>query len=135
MDTGIMPRKWKIGQIFPIPKLAEWDYALASTRPIMLLETFKKSLVRIVQKRLSSVLTQHRILKGQNYAGLLEEATSIPIHIFNNLLEEAREEKKELWVFFQEIKKAFDSVCSESIDKAMCRIKIPEKTCRFITEL
>jgi len=135
LDCGIMPRKWKVGQIFPIPKLVEWDYALASTRPIMLLETFRKTLVRIVQRRLSLVLTQHRILKGQNYAGLPGEATSIPIHIFNNLVEEAREKKKEVWVLFQDIKKAFDSVPSESIQRALRRIKVPEKTSHFITEL
>src|SRR5437868_5233318 len=46
--SAIFPRKWKVGHIFPIPKMTEWDYSLASTRPIMLLETARKSLVRII---------------------------------------------------------------------------------------
>src|SRR5260363_77122 len=50
LKYSIFPRRWKVRQIFSIPKMSEWDFFLASTRPIMLLETFQKSLVRIVQK-------------------------------------------------------------------------------------
>ena len=34
----IFSKKWKIEQIFPIPKIAEWDLTLGSTRPIIFLE-------------------------------------------------------------------------------------------------
>ena len=91
LRSGIFPRRWKIGQIFPIPKMEEWELSLANTRPIILLEIFRKSLVHIVQKRLSSVLIEHKILRDYNFAGLPGESTGVPIHVIGNILEEAKE--------------------------------------------
>jgi exonuclease III len=135
LEVQIFPRKWKIGQIFPIPKMAEWDLMLGSTRPIMLLETCRKTLVRIIQKRLSKVLVEHKILKGMNFAGLPGESTYSPIHTINNLLEDAKQKNKETWVLLQDIKKAFDSVSMKSIELALIRIKVPENLIRFIIEI
>jgi hypothetical protein len=135
VKTCIFPKKWKVGQIFPIPKIAEWDLSLGSTRPIMLLETFRKSLVRIVQKRMSKVLVEHNILRGLNYAGLPGESTNSPIHIINNLMEDAKCKHKETWILLQDIKKAFDSVSMESIRQSLYRIKAPEVLVNFIIEI
>jgi hypothetical protein len=135
LETQIFPKKWKIGQIFPIPKIAEWDLLLGSTRPIMLLETCRKTLVRIIQKRMSKVLVEHKILRGMNFAGLPGESTSSPIHTINNLLEDAKQKNRETWVLLQDIKKAFDSVSMESIKLALTRIKAPENLISFILEI
>ena len=108
LKHSIFPRRWKVDQIFPVPKMSEWDFFLTSTRPIMLLETFQKSLVQIVQKRLSKVFLKHNILHGLNFAGLPGESTGAPIYTLSNILEEAKEERKELWILLQDIKKAFD---------------------------
>jgi hypothetical protein len=62
----------------------------------MLIETFRKSLVRIVQKRLSKVLKEKKVLKGFNFAGLEGESTTTPIYILHNLIEDAKQHKKEM---------------------------------------
>jgi hypothetical protein len=69
---------------------------LASTWPIMLLETFRKLVVRIIQRRLSKVLVEKSILKGANFAGLPEESTAAPIHILNNVIEDAIQKNHEI---------------------------------------
>ena len=61
---------------------------------------FKKLVVRIVQKRLSKVFVEKQILKGTNFAGLPNESTIASIHIQNNVIEDAIQKKKELWVAF-----------------------------------
>ena len=93
---GKFPKKWKLEQIYLIPKSTNWEFNLASTRPIMLLETFRKLVVRIVQKRLSKVLVERQILKGANFAGLSSESTMAPIHVLNNVIEDAIQKEKEL---------------------------------------
>src|SRR5260363_364187 len=135
LKYSIFPRRWKVGQIFPISKMSEWNFSLASTRPIMLLEIFRKSLVRIVQKRLSKVFLKHNILRGLNFAGLPGNSTGALIYTLSNILEEAKEERKELWILLQDIKKAFDSVPLESIRQACTRIKIPQEVTNFLLEI
>jgi len=135
IKSGKIPKKWKLGLLYPIPKQEEWGYKLNKVRPILLLETFRKTVVRIVNNRLSKVLKERDILKGRNFAGLPEEGTAAPVHLLNCILEDAKEKKKELWLFFQDMKKAFDSVSLEMLDLALRRIKIPEITRSFIIEL
>ena len=53
----------------------------------------------------------------------------------NNLIEEAREKNKEIWILFQDMKKAFDSVSLKMLEKALERIKIPASTKKFLLNL
>jgi len=88
--------KWKVGQLYLIPKSEDWNYNLANVRPIVLLEAFRKTVVRIITQRLDYILVKHRVLEGPNFAGLLGDSISSPIHIMNNLLEDARQKDKEV---------------------------------------
>ena len=76
----------------------------------MLLETFHKSLVRIIQKRLSKVLLEKKVLRGLNFTSFEEESISTLIHLLHNLIEDTKQNKKEMWILLQDIKKAFDSI-------------------------
>ena len=112
-----------------------WEYNLASTWPIMLLETFRKLVIRIIQKRLCKVIVQKKILKGANFAGLPEESTMTPIHILNNVIEDAIQKNNELWIAFQDMRKAFDSVSMTALELAMRRIQFLEMLIKFIKHL
>ena len=108
---------------------------MSNVRPIVLLEAFRKVVVRVVAKRLDKVLTKFDILKGPNFAGLTGNSTSSPIHIMNNIIEEAREKNNEIWILFQDMKKAFDSVSLIMLEKALKRIKLPETIRTFLLNL
>ena len=75
------------------------------------------------------------MLKGPNYAGLLGDSISSPIHIMNNLLEDARQKNKEIWILFQDMKKAVDSVSLKMMEKALERIKVPNLLTKFLLNL
>ncbi|KAF0420588.1 reverse transcriptase [Gigaspora margarita] len=104
-------------------------------RPIVLLDTFRKSIVRIIQKILNKIFTEKHIRKELNFAGLPGNSTSTPIHIVNNLIEYVKEEKIEMWILLQDIRKAFNSVSIISIKKALGRFQVPRKIAAFILEL
>ena len=84
---------------------------------------------------MTRVFVEREILKGPNYAGLPVNSTKQPIHILNMVMEEAQEKNKEVWILLQDMKKAFDSVPLESLEWALKRVKIPQKTREYIINL
>jgi Reverse transcriptase (RNA-dependent DNA polymerase) len=102
-------------------------------RPITLLEIPRKVLMKILTNRLSLKLTgNYDILKDHNYAGLPGKSTQEPIHILNAIMEDARTSNKELWILMQDMSKAYDLVNRKNLQKALKRIKLPDKFVDFI---
>jgi len=96
LGKGEMPKKWKVAQIYSIPKDVEWGYSLNNIRPIALIKTFRKVVTKILTKRLARIFMEKEILKGPNYASLPDNSTEQPIHILNMIMEEAQEKNKEV---------------------------------------
>ena len=89
--------------------------------------------MKILTNRLSKILVLHDYILGENnFAALPEKSTIEPIHIINNVLEEAREQNKELWILLQDMSKAYDLVNRERLWNAMKRIKLPKKFINII---
>ena len=91
--------------------------------------------VQVLNNKLKEILKEKEILEGRNFAGLPKEETAALIHLLNCIIENTKENKNELWLLFQDMKKAFDLVSMKMLNKALRRIKIPEKTGSFIINL
>ena len=94
----LIPMKQNEGVIYPIPKPGDWNLDLNKTCPItVLLECPKKLLMKILTQRLSKILASNNNVMGEhNFVTLPGKSTIEPIHILNNVLEDARENCKEL---------------------------------------
>jgi len=73
--TGTIPEDWLLASIYPIPKNEDWGYDLNKTRPITLLDSTRKVLVKIITKKLGTIIANNDILKGGNHAGKLGGST------------------------------------------------------------
>src|SRR2546430_5936982 len=91
--TTFIPDEWREAFVYPIPKPKEWECELTNTRPITLLETVRKLMVKILNHRLSNLFAQKHILKGYQLAGIPGSSTMEPIRILNELIEDAKEKK------------------------------------------
>ena len=85
-----------MSQIYPIPKDLNWQYNLSNVKPIALLETLRKCTTKIFTKRLAQICCRKNILKEPNFAGLPGGSTEEPVHIINAIMEDAKDNKKEL---------------------------------------
>ena len=119
LQLNDIPDAWREARIYPIPKPKEWECNLTNTRPITLLETIRKALVRLLNNRLATLMVQHNILKGNQFAGVPGSSTFEPIRIINEIIEDAREKDKEIWILFQDLSKAYDRVNIHMLDKAL----------------
>jgi hypothetical protein len=90
IQTGRIPKAWKTSVILPIPKPINFEYDVLNTRPIALLDCFRKTFTKLITNRLSAVLKQYNILQGYNCCGLPSESTNEPIQLVNNFIEDAR---------------------------------------------
>src|ERR1044071_4159943 len=97
----------------------ELECNINKRRPIVLLEIFRKVFSKILTKRLLHTLTTHKVLKRNNYTGLLGGSTMEPIRILNMIMEDATANKKDLFIYFQDISKAYDRVNLIILKKAM----------------
>ncbi|CAB4429006.1 unnamed protein product [Rhizophagus irregularis] len=89
LKLGIVPDQWKQSLIHPIPKLQKFDYILANTRPIALLDNIRKSVTKLLTNRLSTILTNNKVLCGLNFCGLKGKDTAIPLRLMNDIIEDA----------------------------------------------
>src|SRR6266542_5599325 len=99
--------KWRLAYIYPIPKPKEWKYNLVNTRPITLLETTRKAIVKLINKRLIDIFTTHNVLQGLNFAGLPHKSTFEPLRLLDNILQDAKDNDKELYIYSQDMSKAY----------------------------
>lgn len=86
--------KWKVFQLYPIPKIYDWNFNLARIKPILLIKYLCKCKVKIITKHLGNIFSKHVILKKPNYAGLPGKLISALLAIINGILEDAHEENK-----------------------------------------
>ncbi|CAB4423746.1 unnamed protein product [Rhizophagus irregularis] len=116
-----IPKEWKIADLYPIPKPKPWACRLVNTRPIVLLETMRKLLVSILNRRCSKIFKGNNVLRGNQFAGLEGNSTFEPVRIIKEIIQDAIENKKELWILALDMAKAYDRVNIHMLKKAMNR--------------
>lgn len=136
LETNEMGAEWKKGVVFPIKKKMEWNRDLNLTCPITLIETARKIMSKVLTIRLSKILSENKyILQNANYAALLNTSVFEPSKLVQGVVEDANKYKKEAWILFMDISKAYDSVNSKMLEKRLSRIKLPNKFIRLIIDV
>ncbi|PKK64253.1 hypothetical protein RhiirC2_787778 [Rhizophagus irregularis] len=109
---------------------------MANVRSIALLDTFRKILTKTLSMRLDIIFsTNNDTLCPQNYCGLPGDSTSTPIHVLNNIIEYAKTNNKQLWIMFQDISKAFDSISITGLDLALRRLALHDRLVDLVIEI
>ncbi|CAB4489226.1 unnamed protein product [Rhizophagus irregularis] len=138
LSRGDIPADWREAVVYPIPKPHDFDAQLKNTRPITLLETIRKCVVKVITNRLSNILADNKVLQGGNFAGLPGGSTDVPIKMLDAIIHQHKHDStdnQELWIVSQDISKAFDSMDLNMLKLALDRLHIPALLVRFILNL
>ena len=99
------------------------------------MECLRKVYTKILNDRIANTCIKHNVLQGLNYASLKGATTENPIMVINAILEDAKDNNRDVFLACQDMAKAFDSVSLISLDAAMNRIRIPQQARNFIINL
>src|SRR5207253_9885739 len=98
-------KQWKQSLIYLISKKATYSGQLCHTQPITLIEHSRKILTKIITNRLSNIFSKFPILDQHNYVAVQGASTTIPITSFAHIIEDAQNNKRELWALSQDMSK------------------------------
>ena len=126
------PVSWRQGVVYLIPKTLEgWMGSTDSARPITLLETLSKLLMKVLLQRIYAVFSQYDVLRGARFSGAPNTDTTVPIAILHALAASASADGRELWVYLEDKSKAFDTVPHDLLRAALERLHFPPEFVEF----
>ncbi|KAG9289860.1 hypothetical protein G9A89_015440 [Geosiphon pyriformis] len=114
-----------------IPKPYDWDGVLMNTRPIVLIETARKILSKILSDRISMACSKFNVLQGDNFSVLKGTSTQSLVFAVRSVIEDAIEKDRELWLVLQDMRKAYNSVGWHHLRASLRHVKMCERFIRF----
>jgi len=134
-DTGEIPEGWKEGWIYPIFKKGEKNKA-ENYRGITLMDTAYKLYAMILEEKLREEVDRLKLLP-ETQAGFRKGRSGIEnIYIMKTAAEKALSRKGgKLYVFFADLKAAFDKVDRKKLWKRLKETEINKGLIRRIEDL
>ncbi|KAG9294426.1 hypothetical protein G9A89_001931 [Geosiphon pyriformis] len=78
-----------------------------------------------------SACSTYNVLRGDNFSVLKGMTTQSPIFAVGSVVEDALEKTRELWLVLQDMRKAYNSVGWEHLEKCLVRIKMCNRFIQF----
>ncbi len=66
--------------------------------------------MKVLTNHLSKIIIKHHILWGNNFTKISEDSIKLPIKLMNMIIEDARINKKLLWILLQDLSKVYNHV-------------------------
>ncbi|KAG9305537.1 hypothetical protein G9A89_003600 [Geosiphon pyriformis] len=104
---------------------------LMNTCPITLIKIAHKILSKILSDRISLVCSKFDVLYGDNFSILKSTTMQSSIFAVGLVVENALEKNQELWLVLQDMRKAYNFVGWEHLEKSLVRIKMCGSFIRF----
>ncbi|KAG9304397.1 hypothetical protein G9A89_019959 [Geosiphon pyriformis] len=104
---------------------------LTNTHLIALIKTACKILSKILSNKISLACSSHDVLHGNNFSVLKSTATQSPIFAIGLVVENVLEKNQKLWLLLQNMRKTYNLVGWEHLEKSLVRIKMCSKFIQF----
>ena len=109
LGKGIFPENMKIAVVKPIYKNGNRSM-MSNYRPISILPYISKLIEKIIHKRLMAYLTQHQILRKNQFGFQTSLSTYMPLLLLQEFITKSFEKGNIAIALYVDLKKAFDTV-------------------------
>ena len=134
LERQIIPRCWKDGVIFPIPK-ASGMLAIGNCRPICLLEHAFKAISGWVCRELKWALEEAGVLDDEQFGFRPRRGAGLAIAGVMASIDWARRRGGQVWLLFLDCAKAFDSVPHWALEISYRRLGFYDAIVDFLSEM
>jgi hypothetical protein len=135
LETGKVPKEWKVAKIVPLQKPKRKDYTVANNyRPISLLPTLGKALESLVAERIAYLVEEYGLLPKTHFGARKQRATT---HALSYLCEDvfkAWRGKKTLSLLSFDVKGAYNNVATEPEIRRLRQRQIPETIVQWVQD-
>ena len=118
LSQSVMPRKWKVGTISPIPKNGN-SHAMSDYRPISVLPTPSKIIERAVYNQLIYHLESHGLLDHRQHGFRRDHSTCSAIFELTQYLYNSMDSRLFVSCVFIDYSKAFDTIDHDILCKKL----------------
>ncbi|XP_059061881.1 uncharacterized protein LOC131854757 [Achroia grisella] len=135
VDTGNIPKSWKLQQIIPILKTGKPLSDPASYRPIALSSVLLKLTEHLVKNRLEWFVEHNDLLSNSQYGFRKGMSTLDSLSIFTTDIRLSFTENKSTIAAFLDIKAAYDNVSITVLQNKLNALNIPPRLTKFIINM
>lgn len=132
--NGTIPQTWKHGRIFPIFKGGDF-FAQGNFRPICLLQIQYKLYTVVLNRRLTQVLENNKVVSKLQGAWQRDKYTTDNAKIAKAIINDSLTNNKELHALYIDIVKAYDKVEHWSITNVLEYYNFPPHFIKIIEDL
>lgn len=135
LESGKVPREWKIAKIVPLQKPKKKDYTVVNNyRPISLLPTLGKALESLVAETISYLVEEHSLLPKTHFGARKQRSTTHALSYLYKDVFKAWRGKKTMSLVSFDIKGAYNNVATESEIKRLRQRQIRETIVRWVQD-
>lgn len=133
LDTGVIPRQWKVAKIIPLKKHNKGDYTLAKAwRPISLLSTLGKLLEAVIAERISFAVETYGLLPTNHFGARKQRSAKQALLLLQEHIYTAWRNKNVLSLVSFDVKGAYNGVYKDRLLQRLQARGIPTDLIKWI---
>lgn len=134
LHSELFPQQWSEGYINPIFKKGDY-FDPANYRGITISSCIGKLFTKIINNRLVNFLIDNKIIPSNQIGFIPGKRTADHIFVLKTLMDQAKSHKKNLYMCFIDLKKAFDTVWTNGLLYKLSKINASTKFINLIKNM
>ena len=133
LETAVVPNEWKVSKVIPLYKCGSLA-KIYNYRPISILPTVSKILLKIVHKQLMAHMEHHSLLFKNQFGFRPNRSTELAVTYFTDFIRKEADNGKATGAVFIDLSKAFDTISHSVLLSKLSRYGVYDMELQWFTD-